>query len=100
MLGWWRRGRVGPPPAIQSLPVRCNACYLNKLFVASYPNASKLYPEDDPTQLLPHLLDQLVVLGQLAQQLNLTFGGNGHRPDKLREIIQQLTNKEGTAGNE
>ena len=88
-----------PPPYTDSSLER-NLRYLNKLFVASYPNASKLYPEDDPTQLLPHLLDHLVILGQLAQQLNLILGGNGHRPDKLREVIQRLTNEGGTAGNE
>ena len=77
-----------------------NLTYLNKLFVASYSNTTEIDLECDPTKILPHILDQLVVLGELARQLNRTLGGNGHRPDKLRDILQQLTNKEGTASNE
>ena len=36
-------------------------------------------PEADPSKLLPLLLDQLVVLGQTAQQLKQALGNNGHR---------------------
>ena len=67
--------------------------------MASFTDASELDSECDATKLLPHLLDQLVILGQLAQQINNTLGGNGHRPEKLREVIPQLAN-EGGAGNE
>jgi len=66
-------------------------------FVASFPDACELDPECDPTKLLPRLLDQLVILGQLAQQINNNLGGNGHRPEKLREVIPQLANERGTA---
>ncbi len=47
--------------------------------------------ESDPTKLLPQLLDQLIALGQTAQQLRHALGGNGHRPEKISEVIQQLT---------
>ncbi len=100
MVGLVETGEGRTPPPCTDSSLERNLSYLNKLFAIGYPNASKLYLEDDPTQLLPHLLDHLVVLGQLAQQLNLTLGGNGHRPDKLREVVLQLTNKEGKAGNE
>jgi hypothetical protein len=33
----------------------------------------------DPAALIPELLDRLVSLGQLAQQISLSLGGNGHR---------------------
>jgi len=46
------------------------------------------------------LLDQLTALGDLARQISHALGGNGHRPDKLREVVQQLANEEDTAGNE
>jgi len=46
--------------------------------------------EFNPTKLLPQLLDQLVALGQTAQQLRQAFSGNGHRADKLPELAQQL----------
>jgi hypothetical protein len=36
------------------------------------------------------LLDQLIALGELAQQVNHALGRNGHRAEKLAEIKQQL----------
>ena len=47
--------------------------------------------QSDPTKLLPQLLDQLIALGQTAQQLRHALGGNGHRPEKISEVIQQMT---------
>ncbi len=47
--------------------------------------------QSDPTKLLPQLLDQLIALGQTAQQLRHALGGNGHRPEKISEVIKQLT---------
>lgn len=47
--------------------------------------------ESDPAKLLPQLLDQLIVLGQTAHQIRHALGGNGHRPEKISEVIQQLT---------
>ncbi len=47
--------------------------------------------QSDPTKLLPQLLDQLIALGQTAQQLRHALGGNGYRPEKISEVIQQLT---------
>ena len=46
--------------------------------------------ESDPAKLLPQLLDQLIALGQTAQQLRRALSGNGHRPEKLSEVAQQL----------
>ena len=45
-------------------------------------------PEADPSKLLPLLLDQLVVLGQTAQQLKQALGNNGHRQDQVAELLQ------------
>ncbi len=47
--------------------------------------------QSDPTKLLPQLLDQLIALGQTAQQLRHALGSNGYRPEKISEVIQQLT---------
>ena len=44
----------------------------------------------DPAQLLPHLLDQLIALGQLAHELRHVLGDDGHRPEELKEIAQYL----------
>ncbi len=49
----------------------------------------------DPTQLLPQLLDQLIALGDMARQLSQALGGNGHRPEKAAELIQELTKGRG-----
>ena len=47
----------------------------------------------DPAELLPQFLDQLIALGQTAQQLCHALGGNGHRPGKISEVIKQLTER-------
>jgi hypothetical protein len=39
---------------------------------------------------LPQLLDELIALGDVARQLNYALGGNGHRPDQTRELIEKL----------
>ena len=46
--------------------------------------------ESDPLNLIPRLLDQIIALGQTAQQLRRALSGNGHRPEKLSEAVQQL----------
>ncbi len=51
-------------------------------------------PETDPAQLLPVLLDKMIDLGDWARQISHALGGNGHRPGKLQEIVQQLVTKE------
>ena len=53
----------------------------------AYPNTGSVLVTD-PAQLLPQLLDQLIALGQLAHELRHVLGGNGHRPEELKEIIQ------------
>jgi len=44
----------------------------------------------DATQLLPQLLDQLAVLGDLARQISQGLGGNGHRAEAVGEILRSL----------
>ncbi|MFC1990333.1 hypothetical protein ACFLVW_07285 [Chloroflexota bacterium] len=46
--------------------------------------------ESDPNKPLLQILDQLIALGQTTQQLHHAHGGN-HRPEKISEVIQQLT---------
>lgn len=46
--------------------------------------------ESDPAKLLPQMLDQLIVLGQTAEQLRQVLGGNGHQPEKVFELTKQL----------
>ena len=44
---------------------------------------------DDPAELLPQLLEQLVALGQMAQQLSQALGGNGHRLEQAAQVIEE-----------
>ncbi len=46
--------------------------------------------ESDPINLIPQLLDQIIALGYTAQQLRRALSGNGHRPETVSEIAQQL----------
>ena len=46
--------------------------------------------ESDPAKLLPQILDQLIALGQTAEQLRQVLGGNGHQPEKVFELTKQL----------
>ena len=48
---------------------------------------------DDPAQLLPQLLDQLIALGDMARQISHALGGNGHRPEVARELIEELAKR-------
>ncbi len=45
---------------------------------------------DNPIELLPELIDQLVAHGEMARRLSHTIGGNGHRPEKTTELIRKL----------
>ena len=45
---------------------------------------------DDPAQLVPQLLDWMIALGQIAQELKHSLGGNGHRAEQIEEIKQYL----------
>lgn len=45
--------------------------------------------ESDPIKILPQLLDQLIALGQTAQQLRQALDNNGHHPDKVADPIRQ-----------
>jgi len=44
--------------------------------------------ECNPSKLLPQLLDQLIALGQTAQQLRQALD-NGHHPDKVADLVKQ-----------
>ena len=46
--------------------------------------------ETDASKLVPLFLEQLVALGQTAQQLKRALGSNGHRQDQVAGLIQQL----------
>ena len=48
---------------------------------------------DDPAQLIPQLLRQMIELGQLAQQISHQLGGNGHCPQLTQELLAQLAIK-------
>jgi len=48
--------------------------------------------ESDSTKLLLQFLDRLVALGQTAQQLNLALGRNGHQPEAVKKLIEEITN--------
>ncbi len=47
-------------------------------------------PTTDPSQQLPDLLDHLIALGQLAQEIKHSLGGNGHWPEQMGEIRKHL----------
>jgi hypothetical protein len=53
---------------------------------------------EDPAHLLPQLLDQIIGLGEIARELREALGGNGHRSEKVVEIIGQLNASEGKDG--
>ncbi len=50
-------------------------------------------PSDDPTKLLPELLDRLVALGDIARQISQALGRNGHRPDEILKLLQEISNE-------
>ena len=47
---------------------------------------------DDPSQLLPELLDRLVALGDMARQLSQALGRNGHRPEVVQKLMEEIAN--------
>ena len=49
--------------------------------------------EADPAQLLPQLLDQLIALGDMARQISHALGGNGHRPEQVAQLIEELAKR-------
>ena len=49
-------------------------------------------PSDDPTKLLPELLDRLIAIGEMARQLSHALGRNGHRPEAVQELIEEICN--------
>jgi hypothetical protein len=63
------------------------------VFDQFYQPSAQTTIEHDPAQLLPQLLNQLIILGQMAQELSYALGGNGHRAEKAAELIQKLVNE-------
>ena len=49
--------------------------------------------DGDPAKLLPQVLDQLVVLGDLARQISHSLGGNGQRAEAMKELVAILSRK-------
>ena len=45
--------------------------------------------ESDPLKLMPQLLDQLIALGQTAQQLRQALDSDGHHSDKVADLAKQ-----------
>ncbi|NVM23476.1 MAG: tyrosine-type recombinase/integrase [Desulfobacterales bacterium] len=55
------------------------------------PVAGGKFPvNSDPSQQLPELLDRLIAMGQQAQELKQSLGGNGHWPEQLNEVKKCL----------
>ena len=57
------------------------------------PDFAQLTPElvsRDPATLLPELLDRLAALGDLAKQVSLALGNNGHRAGEVQTILEGL----------
>ena len=46
--------------------------------------------ESDPLKLLSRLLDQLIALGQTAQQIRRAFDNNGHHPDEVADLLKRV----------
>jgi hypothetical protein len=44
----------------------------------------------DLVRLLPELLDQMILLGELARQINRALGDNGRRPEEVARLIREL----------
>ena len=44
----------------------------------------------DPVQQLPDLIDQMIALGEMAQEIKCALGGNGHRAEQLEEVKRYL----------
>ncbi|MBA7681272.1 hypothetical protein ES703_89610 [subsurface metagenome] len=58
------------------------------------PDFTQLTPDSiasgDPADLIPELLDKLAALGDLAKQVSLALGNNGHRASALAELKRYL----------
>ena len=47
---------------------------------------------DDPARLLYELLDRLIAVGDTARQISLSLGRNGHRPEAIQKLIEEIAN--------
>ncbi len=48
---------------------------------------------DDPAQLIPQLLDRMIELGDMARELSHQLGSNGHRPEQVAQLIEELVKR-------
>jgi len=46
--------------------------------------------ESDAAKLLTQLLDQLIAIGQTAQQIRRVFDNNGHHPDEVADLLKRV----------
>ena len=56
-------------------------------------NAISTYQATTSPAQLPEILDELIALGQRAQELRHSLGGNGHWPEELKEVMQYLEHR-------
>ena len=54
------------------------------------PDYAQLDVTLDPAQQLPDLLDRMIALGDMAQEIKHSLGGNGRWPEQIGEIIRSL----------
>lgn len=66
---------------------------VNCPLIALEENEASSLIEINPAQLLPELLDQMIVLGKRAHQVSQALGGNGHRSEELEEVAQYLEHR-------
>lgn len=60
------------------------------LFITSLPESPQIPLDGNPAELLPQLLDEMITLGEKARYVSQALGGNGHRPEKAAELIEDL----------
>ncbi|GAH74522.1 unnamed protein product, partial [marine sediment metagenome] len=57
------------------------------------PDFDSVRPLPDPALLIPELLEQMAALGKRAYQVSQALGGNGHRAEQVKELIQYLEHR-------
>ncbi len=68
-----------------------NCSYTNSVLDSGSPEVGDLAEfESDPLNLIPRLLDQIIAIGQTAQQLRHALSGNGPPSETLSEMTKQL----------
>ncbi len=65
---------------------------LNITQAALYHTSPSQILSNDPTKLIHELLYRLIAIGDIARQLNHALGRNGHRPDEIQKLLQEISN--------